>query len=830
MRRSFSPSFPVLFFGMLLLTAAQTRACPQQAPRANEPALSAPQTSLAFVENRGQWDLPARFAATKGPLTLFCETDALVMRLESGADAAASSGVVVRLTFEGAAESVAIEGVGASTSARHYLRGRDAAAWHTGVPAYDGVRYENLHEGLDLYLREADGRLEYDLLLAPGADLEAFRIHCEGIEGLRIDADGSMVLETALGPILQTAPTTWQVNERGEKVPVACGFRPLANDTFGFVVPQRDPALPLVIDPGLVWSTFFGGGAPDVAFALTLDGAGAPFVAGVSVSPNLPVTAGAYQTASAGAADAYVAHFSADGGTLLWATYLGGSLSDQIDAIALDSNGDVVVAGMTDSPDFPTTAGAYDQTFNSIGVHPDAFAAKLSTDGSTLLWSTFVGGSNGDEAWGLALGGADKVTIVGLTWSDDYPTTAGSFDPTFNGGSLDGFVSRLSADGGTLSWSTYLGGSGAPTSGDHYEGGYAVGIDPTNGDVVVAGSTLSADFPTTAGAFDTTYNGFMDAFVAKLDATGSSLLASTFLGGSDLDEARSLRIGPTGAVTVGGWTASTGFPTTAGALLTALQGGSDGFVTLVDSFLSIGYSTYLGGSDDDNVLALDVDAAGRTTVAGFTDSADFPVTLGAWDTVFNGGPNPGDGFVARLGAGGGTLDYSTFLGGEQIDIVFALEGIGSDGAVVAGTTLSSGFPVRPGSYDTTPNGSADAFVARLDLTPGPSLAQTALQRGAQASFVVSNANPGETVHYVYSLAGTGFGNPIPQLGGMNLDLLSPLKLFGQATANAVGTATLVLTIPAGAPLIPVHTQAAVRRGAGGRSSLKTNTVTTTVLP
>ncbi len=796
--------------------------------------LTFPQTAapppLAFVENRGQWEIPARFVAQGGPLTALCEEGAVTLRLVKSRSGKAVDGVVLRLVFEGASREMRIEGSDRLPGVRHYLNGSAPADWRTGVPAYSGVRYSNLYDGIDLYLREVNGLLEYDLLLDADADLRVFSIRCEGIEGLEVDESGALLMRTARGPIRQSPPVAWQQLQSGERQPVACRFRLLGSDTFGFELESPDPTLPTIIDPGLEWSSFLGGSGPDVVFCVDLDSTGAPVVGGVTMSPDFPVVPGAFQTTYGGNGDAFVARFSPDGSTLVWATYLGGAFPDQADALVLAPNGEVLVTGMTDSPAFPVTAGAYDTSHNSPGSHPDVFVARLSADGASLVWSTFLGGQNGDEGWAIALGGSGEVTVGGMTWSMDYPVTPGAFDPSFNGGSMDACVSRLSADGSTLLWSTYLGGTGSPTTGDHFEGAYGIVLDPTNG-VYVTGSALSADFPMTPGAHDPVYNGFMDVFVSHLDATGSALLASTFLGGNNLDEARAVAIDSSGAITLGGWTASSDFPATPGAYMTSLQGQADAFVARLDSALgTLAFSTFFGGSQDDNIFPLVVGPSGEITVAGFTDSADLPVVAGAWDTVFNGGSNPADGFVARFDTSASSLLYSTFLGGEGTDLVLGMDTDGAAGAVVVGVTSSSSFPVRFGSYDTTYNGTGDGFVARLELIPGPSLTQTALQRGQLASFTVVNADPGESVYYLYSLSGIGFGPAAPQLGGLGLDLLLPITLFGQASADPTGTAVLALTVPPNAPLAAVSTQAVVRRGPGGALSLKTNTVTDTIQP
>jgi hypothetical protein len=285
--------------------------------------------------------------------------------------------------------------------------------------------------------------------------------------------------------------------------------------------------------------------------------------------------------------------------SLAYSTYLGGSIGESGAGVAVDSTGAAYVTGFTDSTDFPTTAGAFDASANG---GDDAFVTKLDPAGSGLAYSTYLGGSDNDLGYGIAVDSTGAAYVTGLTGSTDFPTTAGAFDMSANGG-FDAFVTKLSPTGSSLAYSTNLGGSDA-------ERGFGIAVDSA-GSAYVTGLTDSADFPTTAGALDTSYNGAEDAFITKLNAAGSGLAYSTYLGGSSTDDGFGIAVDSTGAVYVTGLTGSTDFPTTAGAFDTSYNGAEDAFISKLNAAGSgLAYSTYLGGAGFDLGRGIAVDSAG----------------------------------------------------------------------------------------------------------------------------------------------------------------------------------------------------------------------------
>ncbi len=375
-----------------------------------------------FVPNLGQWDHPARFVHRSGPMTLFLEDRGWVLDLvehparpKAGPHHPGSSdahhahqtmpgdgpgdgtvdrkirGVALKMTFEGDAHVPEIIGEKNFTGHHNYFLGNDESRWRTGVPLYGSVRYENLYPGIALRLREINGVPEYDLLLEPGADLSLVTVHVEGAKHLSVARDGSLVIETALGPLTQSVPKTWQVDCDGGKREVACNFTLLGADRFGFLAPGWDRDTSLTIDPGLIWSTFLGGSGSDYANALAVDASGVVTVAGYAASTKFPTTSGAYDTTYNGGADAFVSrlHPSKTGSAqLVYSTFLGGTKFDEASALSVDASGVVTVAGLTDSTNFPTTSGAYDTTSGDR----DAFVSRLDpskTGSAQLVYSTF---------------------------------------------------------------------------------------------------------------------------------------------------------------------------------------------------------------------------------------------------------------------------------------------------------------------------------------------------------------------------------------------------------------------------------------------------------
>jgi hypothetical protein len=695
-----------------------------------------------FVPNLGQWDHAARFVHRSGPMTLFLEDRGWVIDLverptkhktnphEAGLSAMHPAmpgegeadqkirGVALQMTFEGDGHVPKIVGEKKLSGHHNYFLGNDENRWRTHVPLYGSVRYENLYPGIDLRLREANGVPEYDLLLQAGADLSLVNVHVEGAKALSIAKDGSLVIDTALGPLTQSMPKTWEVGRDGRKREVVCNFTLLGTDWFGFATTGWDGDTSLTIDPGLIWSTLLGGNSSERAEAISVDAFGVVTVAGSTAATDFPTKNGAYTTSSGGT-DSFVSRLlplPVGRGGLIYSTYLGGRSNDYAYAMSVDANGVVTVAGYIGSINFPTTRGAYDTTHNGGS---DVFVSRFDprkTGAAQLIYSTFLGGTSYDFAWALAVDASGVVTVAGQT-DADFPTTRGAYDTTHNGG-WDVFVSRLDprkTGSAQLVYSTFLGGSGAR----RLDVAQALAVD-AKGVATVAGWTSSTDFPTTSRAYDTRHNNVYDAFISRLDPSkvgSAQLVYSTFLGGPGQDRLWAMAVDGSGVVTVAGDTWAD-FPTTSGAYDRDLNGANDVFVSRLD-FRKAGaaqlvYSTLLGGGSYDGASTVAVDTSGVVTVAGFTSSANLPTTRGAYDTTQNNGV---DAFVSRLDpskTGTAQLVYSTYLGGLNDDFARALAVDASGVVTVAGYTGSIDFPTTRGAFDTTLN-VYDAFISRLDM-------------------------------------------------------------------------------------------------------------------
>jgi len=695
----FTPPFLLAALAMTLLLAGPHAAArltaPVEAGSGESQALDRyGSLPLAFEPNQGQASAGIRFLA-RGPgygLALTRAGATLALHRTDGGAAA------LKLRFAGANENVRLVGSRPLPGKVNYLRGNDASKWLTGIGTFGAVRYQDLYPGVDARFYGRQGQLEYDLVVAPGTDPATIGLALRGARNLHLDAQGNLLVRLPHGTLVQRRPHVYQTLD-GRRQPVAGRFVLLGDNRFGFRVGAYDKRRPLVIDPQLVYSTYLGGSGFDDGAGIAVDAAGSAYVTGRTSSVDFPTTPGAFDR-SLGGGDAFVAKLAANGASLVYSTYLGGGDPDSGLGITVDAAGSAYVTGETTSASFPTTAGAFDTSFNGP---QSAFVTKLAPSGASLVYSTYLGAGLGV---GIAVDAAGAAYVTGETDSANFPTTPGAFDMSVDDG--DAFVTKLAANGASLVYSTYLGGN-------NVDDGLGIAVDAA-GSAFVSGTTFSADFPTTAGAFDSSLGAFEDAFVTKLAASGSSLSYSTYLGGSDSDSGSQVAVDATGAAYVTGRTRSTNFPTTPGAFDTSYNGDSDPFVSkLAPNGASLVYSTYLGGSDSDGGLGIAIDSAGSAYVTGDI-SPDCPESACT------------DAFVTKVAASGASLVYSTRLGGDDLDFGRGIAVDAAGSAYVTGITFASDFPTTPGAFDTSFNGDADAFVTklsaaavvtiRIDIKPG----------------------------------------------------------------------------------------------------------------
>jgi len=377
----------------------------------------------------------------------------------------------------------------------------------------------------------------------------------------------------------------------------------------------------------IIYSTLLGGTGNDYGYGIVVDTAGRAYVTGSTASRDFPVTPDTFSTEHSGESDIFVTVLDPSGSGLVFSTLVGGSREEKGADIALGPNGCVFTVGTTWSDDFPVTPGAFDSGFNGIGYTCDGVVFRLDAAGGDLLYSTYLGGSGEDYGNGVAVDTAGRAHVTGQTYRSDFPTTPGSFSPEFNGG-YDAFLTKLEPDGSGLVYSTFLGGSS-------FDGGHAVALDD-QGQAVVAGETLSGDFPRGAWSQRMGPGGYMDAFAVKLDSTGSAVLYAGVLGGSGYDWATGIAEGPGGHILIAGSSDSVNFPIRAGDPGRPSAWISDIFAARIDPAAgSLRFSTRLGGSENEWGYGLAVNADGDAFLTGETWSADFPATPGAYDEVFD---------------------------------------------------------------------------------------------------------------------------------------------------------------------------------------------------
>lgn len=778
---------------------------------------------MSYEPNLGQVVGAARFIAHGTTATTLLEPGRVVIAPTGG-----GSAVVMQLV--GSAAQPVIRGTQSLPGTVNYLIGRDRTHWLTGIPTYAQVTYHGIYPGIDMTWRGTTGTPEYDFVVAAGADQSVIRVRFAGATTVSVDAaSGDLVVTVPRGVMRQRMPEIYQPGAAGHFA-VSGHFVVTGADEVGFAIGSYDRWLPLVIDPTFTYSTLVGGSGNDSGYAVAVDASGSAYVAGATCSANFPTlnaVQSTYQGPAAGTCpsfmdaqttvgSAFVSKLNPQGTALAYSTYLGGSGVTGAFGLAIDTSGDAYVTGISEAADFPTTLGAFQARCGEktpAATRYVAFATELAVSGSTLAYSTCLGGSHfaspsqRANTTGLAIqvhGG--RMYLGGYTSTDDFPVTTGALQ-TASGGGADAFISEIDpANGGgtDLIYSTYLGGSGdEASSGQSQGGGLGLAVDGS-GVVYVAGGTYSTDFPVTSGAYQTALAGPSDplredAFITKFDpaaATGHQLLYSTYLGGKaapyavagnalGTDGAEGVVLGPPmpgstmPTIYVGGVTTSADFPTTPGAVeappifcadltcfgfLSRLNPAGGGQTDLV-------YSTYVGADGAGNQLhSVAVDAAsGNAVVAGWTLGSNFPMkdpiqaTCGCFTSA---NTYAADAWVAEIrpdatGSAASNLVFSTFVGGTGYDAAHGVA-VDSTGSIyITGETSGTGaagkklpqipFPTTPGAFQSTFAGGS---------TGGDFPVDAFVTKIAFADLAVSASAPGsvkshQTLTYTVTAANAG---------------------------------------------------------------------------
>ena len=635
---------------------------------------------LYFEENRGQADPQVRYIGRTGNVVALVTSDGL--RVSSGGDS-------VAMRVAGANPKAAIQAAGAMEGVTNYYLGSRAI---TGLPHYQRVQASNIRPGIDLIYHGDRGELEYDLVIHPGADASRLRLKFDGGKRPELADNGDVVIKTASGELRQKKPRVWQ-DIGGKRREVECRYALAGRSDVRLVLGDYSASAELVVDPVISYSTFLNMGFYTGA-GIAVDASGFAYVTGAQA--NSPVAGGGPLDDKS---QVFITKLNPSGTALVYSTIVAGSGLDNAAGIAIDNAGNAYITGYATSNDFPFTV-------NAKVAGKDAFVIKLGTAGN-IIYATALAGDGADSGTAIAVDSAGSAYVTGSTSSTNFPTTAGSFQASLSGGGA--FVAKLNSSGQTV-YATYLGGGS----------GQAIKVD-ASGNAYVGGIGFS-NFPTTAGAFEATAPSGINAFLTKLNTTGSALIFSTYLGGSGDDYVFGLAIDGAGNSYVTGYTTSNDFPTTPNAFAKTRPGifglGSGFAAKLNASGTSLLYSTYLGGENDDRGTAIVVDSSGVAYVGGNTSSGSFPTTPGSLMSSIPRSPGCCLMFLVQLPVDGNSLSYSTYMGGSvggSSVAGVALDGKG--GVYVTGSSQFSHYPTTSGAYATvsdTPN--PDVVVTKIDFS------------------------------------------------------------------------------------------------------------------
>jgi hypothetical protein len=640
----------------------------------------------------------------------------------TGSELLTRDSAVVRLRLVGGNRLCKVEGLEKLPGISNYFIGNDSSKWRTNIPQYTKAKLKDVYPGIDMVYYENQATMEYDFVVKPGADPKVIALKVDGADKIQIDGKGSLQLTVDNRRLTFKAPTIYQ-EENGERKPIAGRYVKTEGKKIGFEVRDYDATKSLVIDPTLDYSTYLGGSMEDRGNLIAVDSSGSAYVTGYTYG-SFPTSPGAFQTFYGGGtySDAFVTKLNPNGTAVVYSTYLGGNEGDDGFGIAVDAGGSAFVVGGTVSTNFPTTPGAF-QTAFAGGTYGDFFVTKLNPAGSALVYSAYLGGS-GDEfegsndgvGKGIALDNAGNAYVTGITSSTNFPTTPGAYQTALASSGGDSFITKINPAGTGLVYSTHLGMTGGL-------GANAIAVD-VSGNAYVTGPAY-IQVPMTAGAFQTTYGGNgSDAFVAKLNSSGSALVYSTYLGSSGIDQAYDIAVDPSGCAYVCGTSTNypgSNFPTTPGAYQTVNIDHS-AFVTKLNSTgTALVYSTFLGGGNGDFAVGIGLDGSGNAYVTGWTPMP-FPTTSGAFQTS-------GAGFFAELDSAGANLLYSTCLGGGTSfagSNVMAM-GIALDpanNAYIVGRTDNT-LITTTGAFQTVYGGDfSDTFVMKFAFESASTLTST----------------------------------------------------------------------------------------------------------
>jgi hypothetical protein len=674
------------------------------------------QLPLAFERNQGQTDKNVNFLSRGSGYSLFLSPVEAVFALRESAREQPRGTrpkanlprktAVLRIKLIGANPGPAISGEDELSARSNYFIGNDPTKWHREIPQFSRVHYANIYPFTDLIYYGNQRQLEYDFSLRPGADPTRIRLRIDGTSEVRLD-QGDLVLVCSTGEIRLHRPHVYQL-EASERKEIRGDYVLKRKNEVGFRIAPYDLSKTLVIDPVVAYSALLGGSGNDIPMHIAVDASGNAYVTGYTSSLDFPV-ARPIQAANHGGPDgldAFVTKISAAGDGLVYSTYLGGTGDDSGQSITVDTTGNAYLTGYTRSYNFPIKNAI--QTTRRGDT--EAFVTKINADGSDLVYSTYLGGSGEDYGWGIAVDSLGNTLVRGDTWSRDFPIVH-AIQPTYGGGNFNCFLTKLSADGSAFVYSTYWGGSGG-------EGGIGLAVDAA-GNAYLAGYTVSDDFPTVNPIQSRHVGSGFDAFISKFSADGQTVFYSTYLGGSQPEWQYGIAVDPVGNAYISGYTESVDFPVVNALQATNHGGIDAFVAKVNAKGSALVYSTYLGGITDDTASSIAVDSSGNAYVGGYTKSTDFPVVSaiqavnhGGIDAFVTRINSDGSALLYSTYLGGSADESTPMPWNSYRDLGIAVDSAGS--AYLTGSTWSSDFPTTPGAFQSSLKG-VDAFVAKIML-------------------------------------------------------------------------------------------------------------------
>jgi fibronectin type 3 domain-containing protein len=609
------------------------------------------------------------------------------------------------------------------THRSNYFKSNNRSNWITGIQNFRKIIYKDIWDGIDLIYYFKNQNLKYEFIIHPYISPNTIKIGVEGHKFLNVEDNKlNIILSEELQIIDDNIDIFYYDNQ---KISIDGAFKKLDENKYTFLIKNYDNKKKIVIDP-IVYSTLVSGSSFDRGRDVVFDKYGCAYIAGFTSSTDFPTTPSGYSDLNYSGNDVFVLKINKDGSELLYSTFLAGDGEDYSYGIKIDPTGNALITGRTASKNFPTTTNSY-QTYNRGNY--DVFVTKLAANGSSLLFSTLVGGGTTDYGYDIEIDSDGNTYITGRTESSNFPTTDGVWDKTHNGGT-DVFVFKLNTNGTKLMYSTFIGGT-------KWDIGNNIVVD-SKGNSYICGWTESTNFPILENTYDNTLNGEGDAFVFKLNYNGSKILLSTFIGGNEYDTSNGLCIDHRNDVFITGYTKSIDFPNSSDAFDKSFNGGNyDCFVLKFNSDgTDLMYSTYIGGSKSDLCNSIVSDSDGNVYITGFTTSQDFPLSADADDTVCEGG----DVFLIKLNNKGSKLLYSNLIGDTYHEEGMNLA-IANDNAVfITGHVGGPGFPTSDNAFNSEYGGYPDVFVLEYCF-PGSPLYPQELQAKTGDNFVDLNWLP-----------------------------------------------------------------------------------------